>query len=383
MAIVRRLNRILEGRRVGIPVLFFLIFIHQVSPAQELNSLEIYYSAQRSFAEGRLDTTLSLLNSCISNKRFTRQLPKTDQLEVYRLAALSNYLDYQPEKAKFYVKKMLQLDPDYSLNFRDDDLSEFRAEVLNQDVLPVLQLSVFGGFGRNSISVLGETQHLLEALPDQPDPYMMTGYKGKGGFHFGVGLEQTIAKKWRMVLDYYYSRITYSYDADYHILNNDYTFDYDQLNSYHGLQLFGKYCFVPDTRKRFGPYLAGGGYFLGLISSTRTINGSDYFVRDLMNRYNFGYLLGVGITLKKMEFNIRSGHLYANIFQLFNGTNLNLELKYLGSIRNLNDVNRSYDFTRSNKFLFQYYHVPENINMRQIMISLGISWPLTYWAFDR
>ena len=69
-----------------------------------------------------------------------------------RLMALSYYLDYQPEKAKLFVKKVLQMNPDYHLNFRDDDLSEFRTEVNNQEVVPSLTFNIYGGYGMNSIS---------------------------------------------------------------------------------------------------------------------------------------------------------------------------------------------------------------------------------------
>ena len=131
------------------------------------------------------------------------------------------------------------------------------------------------------------------------------------------------------------------------------------------------------------PYMFGGIYTSEIINATRYIAGSEYFVKDLMNRYNYGYLLGTGISLRNIGFNIQSSRPFAAMLQIFSSTNLNLELKYLGSIRNLNDVNRSYDFTSSNTYLFQYYHVPENISIRQFLISFGISWPLTHWAFDK
>lgn len=365
------------------PGLFFLLFIQQVILAQDINSMEYYLSARRFYEEGRLDTTISLLSACIHNRGFTRQLSKADQLEVYRLMAQSFYLDYQPEKAKFYVKKVLQLNPEYHMNFRDDDISEFRAEVSNQDVLPVYQIVAYGGYGLSSIATIGANQYMFETTGDTPDLYSKKDYRGKGGFHIGFGMEQAIAKKWRIVLNYEYSRVNYSFSEDYQIYNENYTFDYNQMNGYEGLQLYTKYYLVTDARKNISPYLFGGIYILQIINATRRFDGNEFFVNKLMNRYNYGYLFGTGISLRNIVFNIQSGHPFAIMAQIFNGSNLNLELKYLGSIRNFNDVNQSYDFSSSNTYLFQYYHVPDNISIRQFVISFGISWPLNYGAYDK
>ena len=56
-----------------------------------------FKTAESFFNEGKLDTTIALVDACLANRKYLRwRVSLRNKVEIYRLAAIAYFLDYQP-----------------------------------------------------------------------------------------------------------------------------------------------------------------------------------------------------------------------------------------------------------------------------------------------
>ena len=177
-------------------ILVLIPFVFQSANAQEINIINQYQSARSFYAAGRLDTTISLLETCFDNPKSFRQVSWGNKVEIYRLAAISYFLDYKSEKATQYVQELVKLDPDYRNNFREDDIAQFKAEVNSLDAIPSFKLGIHSGANFTSVSVLKDVLHIIETQGTSKKIY-----EGAWGYTVGIKAEYTLGPSFMIRLN--------------------------------------------------------------------------------------------------------------------------------------------------------------------------------------
>ena len=122
-----------------------LILLSAFCHAQQMNCSERYNAALQLYNYGMADSALNTLKPCLDNKQVLKQQSKETSASMFRLAALSSILTGNPEEADKYITRLLQYQPDYGENFREDDLEEFRHLVLNKSTHPSIIIGIRAG----------------------------------------------------------------------------------------------------------------------------------------------------------------------------------------------------------------------------------------------
>lgn len=119
--------------------------------AQVYDCSSAYSEALDAYNQGLIDSSYSLLNTCIENKSRLKNTSKQTRIEVYRLNALSCVLLNRPEEAEKNINQLLALKPYYSESFIEEDIPEFRDIIENTIVQPGFSLGLYGFTDRGLI----------------------------------------------------------------------------------------------------------------------------------------------------------------------------------------------------------------------------------------
>ena len=121
-------------------ILLFALKLNMYSQVSDYSTY--YYNAMNLYNEGKVDSTLNILSSCIKGDPFLKKTSKSTRADIYRLSALSALLLDKPDDAQQYIKSLLKYRPYYKNDFAKDDLSEFRRMVTEFTVQPKLVLGI-------------------------------------------------------------------------------------------------------------------------------------------------------------------------------------------------------------------------------------------------
>jgi len=172
------MNWIKSTYRISGSVLILLLSVCSFNLcAQQVDCSRKFYQAESYYNRGMIDSAITTLTPCLENMEFMKKEPKERKVNIFRLAALSFYVSGQPEEASEYVKKMVELDPDYRNNFVDGDLGEFRDAVLNLESTPFLTAGIKVGANFPMITI-------EEQYSKWMDPLEGTKIEGKMGYEF-------------------------------------------------------------------------------------------------------------------------------------------------------------------------------------------------------
>lgn len=145
-----------------------------------------YYNALNLYDQGKVDSTFSILSSCIRHDPLFRKTSRSTRAEIYRLNALSAVLLDKPDNARSSIENLLRYRPYYRNNFHRDDLVEFRRIVTEFTVQPkiVLGAKYFMDFPEFSIEK-NLTSHSNSYVPE------ITSYSESG---WGMVLENSFSE---------------------------------------------------------------------------------------------------------------------------------------------------------------------------------------------
>jgi hypothetical protein len=352
----------IPGFTISVLLLLFLI---PKSFAQETNCIANYQAARTFYEAGRLDTTIALLETCFKNPKSFRQVSWGNRVEIYRLAAISSFLNYQPEQATQYVRELVKIDPSYQNNFRTDDIAEFRSEVSSYEPVPSLKLGIWGGANLAFPRQLGESYFVIE-----PPGSRTREYKGNWGYGMGLTVEYTLAPRFELKLNTGLKALSFAFDSQ----NIEYF--YEQRMNYLDNQLFAKFIIIPDSKKTFHPYAMAGLYYGYLATASRKQMEEEMFtepVKELMKPHDVGYAAGLGVTFQTD----------LPIAPTINQVHINVDVVYAGSLLNINDPLYRFDYSHVNEYIFEYYYILDDLSIRNIQISASLVIPLRYNAYKQ
>jgi hypothetical protein len=289
-----------------------LMFHFSSSIAQEIKCGEKYQLALTQYKFGLADSALSILEPCLLNQRVHKDLTRGESVNIYRLAALSSIIIGNPEDAEKYVRELLRYQPDYSENWREGDLMEFRQIIEGISSQPSLKLGLRAGLNFPLLS-------LQKIYTDPPKPAGRYSIDGRTGFQIGVVSEMAISRNMAIEAGLGMLHVKFDYQVEGGQAR-DYL--YEQKITYIEIPILAKYYFPLNGALK--TYLQGG--VSGKFSLYLRENSDEYgkywftessdsdkilatFVTDLEN---LGIAVGAGANynLKKISIglDIRYAH---------------------------------------------------------------------------
>jgi len=354
-------------RTFTFPILSALFLLSVHTHAQEVNCADKYQQALEFYNFGMTDSALNTLIPCMESKQDLKEVPNETSANIFRLAALSSILTGDPVEADHYITRLLQYQPDYKENFREDDLEEFRLMVLSKSVRPSILLGLRIGF----------TMPFSELQKNYTYPEKPLGsfaLENSTSFHIGLSGEKAFNKYLSMELGAGITQFQFKYLVTVSRLSQ---YQYDQKTLYLELPVLCKYYFAPKGALR--PYLQGGTTIrvpfykreksdeFGKYWFTESSSKEHILATFRTDMENIGLVVGGGISydLKKISFSadIR----YSHFFKSANG------------LSNFDDINGYEDISPSEPF--RYTDDIILITANDLQISLGFAYFLKYTAY--
>jgi opacity protein-like surface antigen len=351
----------------SLPLIVVFYLMHSNSMGQTVNCSEIYERALKLYNYGMADSALNILKPCIENKKEMDKVSKEKAGDIFRLAALSSIMNGDPAKAGEYVKQLLKYQPDYKSTPREDDLMEFRMMVNKTYSQPSLRLGVTGGINFPLVTV-------QKKYSDYPLSYGVGYSLGKRiGYQFGIGGEKTLTKNISLEMEAQLTQILFTYTVNSLYSSKN---QYNQSIRYAEIPVIVRYYFKGGSVK---PYLEGGA--VGRISLNK-IEKSDVYGRYwFTNSSNSDKILTTFLTDFEQVGLVLGGGLGYDMKKI----NLTLDFRYNHSFKSSGEVSKFDnvagfgDITPDEKF--HYTDDINLINMKNIQISIGVLYNLSYKVF--
>lgn len=362
---------------------------------------EIVETAIQFYDDGKIDTTISLCIFCLNNTKTLRQLSLRKTTDLYRLAASAYLLNNQQKEARIYIKKLLEIDPDYAKRFRTDDFTEFKTEVNNMLVVPRLKYGLTFGTNFTGIREHGNPHSIL-AFPgseyntrsdrkwsshsivlESEEGNYSRQYSGKWGYQFGLTFDYILTRKLYISATGAIGKINYWYSSDFRYKEFSHRYEYyQQLTTSIGNMML-KYLYISDPEKLVNLYVIGGfGGDSFMNAKRREGSRTNDHVETVSEFYNTGvwtvnynYIFGTGITF---NFNRLFGK-----NQIINRVFINLDLKHIKYLSVVNKPESRYDYEFANNYVFGKYDVMNDVSLKNLQLSLSVSWPINYKVFEK
>jgi hypothetical protein len=323
------------------------------------------------YNSGMADSALRVIEPCLENKDYLNNISKETRARIFRLAALSSIMNYNPSEAEKYAREMLINQPDYEYNQNDGDLMEFGMMLDKMSPQPSFRVGFSGGFNIPFLKL--EKRYSNYYI--RSDEYNLNG---SIGYQFGIIGEKMLKKSIsveagagisRIILDYSHTGID---NATY--LSVKYL--YNQDITWVEIPVIAKYYFDFNS---FRPYLEGGitGRFLlnemeisddyGRYWFTNSSNSDKILATFLTDFEYIGILLGGGANYNFNKFSLRLDLRY------------NYYLKNLTVSSKFDNVGGYEDIGPDEKF---YYTDDINLlNVNCLQVSIGFLYNLSYKVF--
>jgi len=357
-------------KRKSISIFAFIlgmIILSDFCFAQEMSCSDRYDAALRLYNYGMADSALNTLKPCLDNKQVLKQQSKEASASMFRLAALSSILTGNPEEADKYITRLLQYQPDYQENFREDDLEEFRHIVLNKSTHPSIIVGVKAGINFPFLKLQKNYTY-----PDKnADLYEL---EKSTGFQVALTGEKAITSNFSVEIGAGLTWIKF----DYNVSSSNYNpYSYEQKISYIDIPLLAKYYFAPKSSIK--PYIQVGvnGNF-SLYKKEKSDNYGNYWLTDSENSdnilatfrtdmENIGFVFGGGVSYNLKKISIRADLRYTHHL------NSSSRLAKFDDISDYEDIPPDEEFGYTNDINL--------ITIKNLQISLGVVYFLKYKAF--
>jgi outer membrane protein W len=356
---------------VRIIIFFFaqgLFLISLKSTSQIINCSDNYEKALKFYNSGMVDSALNVIKPCLGNTKALDGVTNGTRVNIYRLAALSEIMKGDPDKAEVYVKQLLKYKPDYKTSFREDDLMEFRQMLDKSYSQPSLRLGIIGGFGISFVKLQKKYSNYETASGAKYSLHTSPGYQ------FGIAGEKTFTKNISLEVAAEITRVQFKY-ISINLASTQY--QYNQSLTCMEIPVLAKYYF--SIKSPFKPYLQGG--VSGRISLnnmensdaygrywfTKSSNSDKILTTFLTDFEYFGLILGGGVGYDLKKLNIRLDVRYNHYFK---NSGLYSKFDAIAGYEDIPDTER--------------FHFTDDINlisMKNIQISIGLFYNLNYKVF--
>lgn len=336
---------------------------------------ELYKEAERFYQQGRIDTSLKILERIIENRKIIGRSSRSTRAKVYRLAAHASFILERPAKAKLYIKQMLAFQPNYKYdNTNDDDLLRFTTAVDTLYALPRLSAGLRAGMNTTFVR-----QHQNYSVFDtEPGGSYKSSLKG---FQFGLIGQYALTRNLSIALEPGFAQLFFSYQRDPKSMLGSYSFE--QQISYIEAPILLKYNFFVRsiykeplpvfknikflswlTKPTIMPYIEIGATYKHLLVSNKSTSGTSIPVTPLLRSYDLAATAGAGFTLYMKDFSLGLDARY--LFSLWQASSQKM--------RNLNDPQAS-------QFIYRYYDMMDDFSLQNIQFALTFRFYISHKVF--
>ncbi len=326
----------------------------------------LFVQAVHLYNNGIPDSVLTFLSKENLRAANFGQATKPQKAEIYRLKALASVLTDDMKLAQIYVKKLLALEPNYRP--REEDLADF---LWQKDQMVVMPKFSFGlKFGSNfslpkttkSYSIFGNSAGVNQPLYNPENTYK--SYLSNIGMGVGLNLEYALTKRIRMGVEAMYENYTFQYDSEL----IDATFR--QSMNYVNLMIQGKYILPTDYffgNFKWQPYVHYGFFsrFLFTALKTETNTNTERNITPQTNGTAHGMFWGGGIRKAGKKSWIA------------------LEIVRKISPTNIMDADYRFYNNEAGDYMFDFYSVGNDIELRSWEIQLNLGLHLNYKVFKK
>ena len=344
-----------------------MILLSVYCNAQEMNCSDRYEAALGLYNYGMADSALRTLKPCLDNKQVLKQQSKEISASMFRLAALSSIMTGNPEEADKYINRLLQYQPGYKENFREDDLEEFRLILLNKSTHPSIMLGIRGGLNIPFLKL----QKNYTYPEKNADTYEL---KKSTGFQIALTGEKTFTSNFSVEMGAGLTGIQF----DYKVKSSNYEpYYYEQKITCIEIPVLARYYFAPNSS--FKSYVQGGisGRFslykreksddFGNYWFTESSNSDNILTTFRTDMENIGFVMGGGVAYNLKKISIRADIRYTH------------HLNSSSRLSKFEDINGYEDIPSSEKF--GYTNDINLITVNDLQISLGLVYYLNYKVF--
>ncbi len=338
------------------------IFIRAQEGTKKTGKAEMrmkYEQASKAYQVGDMDKSIEILEEIIYSNRLMKAANKQQRAEVMRLAAMTALYKKRTDLADKYIKKILMYQPSYKIdNVNTNDLIAIKAKL--EKLYAVPKLSVGVGVGTNTTFIERTDEQTLMNHDAGED----SKYKNTIG---AISLFATFEYALMPVLSFSgklsYTNNKYKYLLP--IISDDRKDTAFQTLNYIQLPLTAR--FGVFSSRKISPYIQGGATFKYLSSSERLVNDTKSPMNEYYKTFDIGLLAGGGVKLYLSKFAI-----------------LNIEVLYYHGFNEINNSeNRFLSGPAGDEFLFQYYDVMDNIKLRNMSLSLSLSYAINHKVFRK
>ena len=266
-----------------------MLFSYSTAFAQR-NCTQKLKDAETSYKNGRLNEVPDILENCLAGG-----FNKDEQVQAYRLLALTYiYLDEQA-KAEQSVLSLIKTAPDYKVNTATDP-PEFIALFKSFRTVPVVVPTLKAG---TNLSWPGVRETYLADNPLLAAPYYKSGF----GYQLGVSLEVPVIEHITAGIEIKMSGKKFTSISTF---NDFQTITVKEKQNWIDIPLYGKYTY---DLKTFYPFLIAGPTISLLYNAKGEVErrnnaGSSNMVNtttdlmELRNQIAFGGMIGGGVSYK-------------------------------------------------------------------------------------
>jgi Outer membrane protein beta-barrel domain len=361
---IGKMKRIKHIFTFGLVVLIFNSFNCQ---AQSTDINADYEKALQLYNYGMADSALSILKTCIANRKELNNLSPERRASVYRLAALSDIMTGNSEEAEAYARRMVTNKPDYRNHFQADDLMEFRLIVQKTIPQPSLRIGLIGGFNIPFVNV----QKKYSDYESTAGTYTVTKM---AGYQIGIVVENTIAKRVSIEASPGMTQILFKY------INRDIEstqYEYDQSVTYLEIPIVCRYIFSHD--KPFKPYLQGGiGCRFPLFPREYSSDYGKYWLTQSSNSDKILTTFETDVETIGLVLGGGAGYDFKNL-------SIRLDLRYNYNFKSsaksseFDNISGYDDISPNEKF--HYTDDINLINLKYLQVSVGFLYNLKYKVF--
>jgi len=375
-----------------------LLVVFMVSWARAQYCTQRLRHAQQLYQEGRIDSVLITLDSCLNNPKLIRKLRVEDKASLFKMVGNTHIILDQPGEAQPYIQDFLSLQPFYRDNPDPDDLIRFSEAIDSLQVFPKWKVGFRAGLNLTTIDPKKRFDILDFGTEPVDKEYVENIFRLNDlefvqlseimGFNLGLILERSLwSKNTSVSFQPGFSKVKFKYQIIYQDLG-DLTFEATQKISYFDLPIIAKYRFM--VSKKVSPFVLAGIYSRVLLNSNKEMSSAfqpdpsnptlitretpETPVSSLMNDFSGGFIVGAGVS-----WNWRK-----NDIDFFKRSSLNFEIRYLNSWNNANDAdNRFMNNNLSDVFLYEFYDVMDDIRLNNLEFSVSLLYDLNYNVFQR
>ncbi len=317
------------------------------STLAQRNCTQKLKDAETAYKNGRLNEVSGIIKTCLAGG-----FNKDEQVQAFRLLALTYiYLDEQ-NKAEQAVLSLIKTAPDYKVNTANDP-PEFIALFKSFRTVPVLIPTLKAGTNLSWPSV---RETYLADNPALADP----NYKSGFGYQLGVSLEVPVKEHITAGIEIKMAGKSFTNISTF---NDFQTITVKEKQGWISIPLFGKYTY---DLKSIYPFLVAGPTINILYSAKGSVerknnagasssNSTIVDLMDLRNEILLGGMIGGGVSYK-----LGKGYVLAEVqyHHLFSSLTKNVALDFIPELP------------------YGYGYIDDRFSMRTVSFSLGYTYPI-------